>query len=51
MIAVKIIIGNGINMEKVQFGRIIDGKLKYDDGESDSTVFPGLAFILCVIML
>ena len=34
----------GDKIEKVQFGRIVDGELKYDDGESGSTVFPGLQF-------
>lgn len=32
----------GNNLEKVQFGRIIDGRLIYDSGESVSTVFRGL---------
>ena len=32
----------GGNLEKVQFARIINGKLMYDSGESDSTVFEGL---------
>jgi len=38
------------NLEKVQFGRLNNGKLIYDSGESDSTVFKGLAiymYILC----
>jgi len=28
-------------MKKVQFGRIINGELMYESGESDSTVFKG----------
>ena len=33
---------NGSNLEKVEFATIINGKLVYDNGESDSTVFAGL---------
>ena len=34
--------GEGLKLKKVQFGRIIDGKLMYESGESDFTVFEGL---------
>ena len=30
-------------LEKIQFARIINGMLVYDNGESGSTVYPGLA--------
>lgn len=32
------------SLEKVQFGRLINGKLVYGSGESDSTVFEGLIY-------
>ena len=34
--------GNNGSLEKIQFARIINGILVYDNGESDSTVYPGL---------
>ena len=30
-------------LEKIQFARIINGMLVYDNGESDSTVYPGIS--------
>ena len=38
------------NLEKVQFGRIINGELKYDSGESDSTVFAGFYINACIFV-
>lgn len=40
--------GEDGNLEKVQFGRIINGTLLYDNGESDSTVFKGLNLLFAI---
>lgn len=36
---------NGIDLEKVEYGRIINGTLVYNGKESVSTVFKGLVII------
>ena len=36
---------NSINLEKVEFGKIINGTLVYNGEESDSTVFKGLVAV------
>ena len=33
------------NLKKVQFGRIINNKLLFDSGESDSTVYKGNLYV------
>ena len=33
------------NLSKVQFGRIVDGKLVYDEGKNDHFVFQGMTMV------
>ena len=42
--------GSDGNLSKVQFARILDGKLVYDDGKNDHYVFGGMLLLKCVIM-